>query len=629
MRQITGTNLKLINRKLLFFVFFVIPSTLFSQVLENKIPALENPVSVEYLRNNLPKYHPRLGLTPQLIKKLRYEVENDEVVANVFEAFKLNANKILQQPLLERKLEGRRLLSVSRDMLYRMSILAMIYAIEQDDEILQRINDEIIQVCNFRDWNPTHFLDVAEMSLAVAIGIDWTGEDLPVSTTRLAKDALMEKGIRPSYQDIPGSVSWIKASNNWNQVCHAGMIAAALATAEDEPELAVQTIRRALDYMPNALKSYMPDGVYPEGPSYWSYGTRFTLITQSILQSAFDTDFGLSTFPGLLPSANFWLQSVGSKDRLYNFADCGEQRDSNGNLILAWFAAQLSDQLYYEKDRFMMNPEDMDELDREAGFGLIWLSMVNPKQSSTLAPVWQGDGENPVVFFRNKSGDETQFYFGGKGGRGSVNHGNMDAGSFIFELDSIRWSVDLGKQPYHEIEQTGFDLWSSCQTCDRWKLLTKNNFGHSTITINDQLHFADGMATFKSVDKSIPAATINLNEVFVELVDSASRTFIKENEALLVVDSIFTNNNTREITWQMMTVADVAITDDGAVLTQQGKNLKIYNISHPEIQLSVVDLNSPPHPLDKEIPGLKRIELNILVDNKQELQRIEMKLSKK
>ncbi len=47
------------------------------------------------------------------------------------------------------------------------------------------------------------------------------------------------------------------------------MVAASIAVAEIEPELAAKTIHRAIDGMVNALASYGPDGVYPEGATYW------------------------------------------------------------------------------------------------------------------------------------------------------------------------------------------------------------------------------------------------------------------------------------------------------------------------------------------------------------------------
>jgi hypothetical protein len=71
----------------------------------------------------------------------------------------------------------------------------------------------------------------------------------------------------------------------------------------------------------------------------------------------------------------------------------------------------------------------------------------------------------------------------------------MDAGSFIFELNGVRWSIDPGNQGYNTLEQAGFDLWNSTQTGQRWTLLTKNNYGHSTITVNDSLFINNGQAT--------------------------------------------------------------------------------------------------------------------------------------
>ncbi len=51
--------------------------------------------------------------------------------------------------------------------------------------------------------------------------------------------------------------------------------------------------------------------------------------------------------------------------------------------------------------------------------------------------------------------------------------------------------------------------------------------------------------------------------------------------------------------------------DGGAVLTQGDKELKLENLSHPEFAVSVVSLYPPPHELDKQIEGLKRLEINI------------------
>lgn len=572
--------------------------------------SLENPVDAEYLRSRLRKEQPRLVLTPELETKLKARLESDSVVRNMYRAIRLNAAEILTEPLLERVVTGRRLLSVSREMLYRMNVLGMVYRIEEDPAVLTRINDELNAVCKFSDWNPSHFLDVAEMAMAVAIAADWAGEALPDSTLKLVSASLIEKAILPSYNK-KGNTGWISGDNNWNQVCHGGMIAASIVIAETDPELAAKTISRALEGIPHALNAYGPDGVYPEGSTYWDYGTGFSVLTASILESAFGTDFGLAAYPAFMESADFRLLSIAPSEWYYNFSDCGDKRSENGDLVLAWFATKTGNPAYFEKERFLNDPAGMGKLSRHAGAGLIWLAAFEPRAPAGLPLAWKGEGPNPLIIFRSDPAKQAGYYLGAKGGRGSNNHGNMDAGSFVFELDGVRWVIDPGNQAYHELEKTGFDLWASCQDCERWTLLTKNNFGHSTLTVNDKLHRVDGYAPLSDFqDGDQPAASFDLSAAFGPDLGKAVRTFVKESDhALLIEDNIQVSSSTELVTWQLMTTAEVDITEDGALLSQDGKRLKLENLSHPDIPVSVVALDPPPMELDRRIDGLKRLEL--------------------
>ncbi|MCB0664650.1 MAG: heparinase II/III family protein [Saprospiraceae bacterium] len=596
----------------LILICFISPSLL-GQPEHLEINKLQNPMNVEYLQKHLRKETPRLILTRDLLEDLKIKIKNVPEVGNYYQAIRLNAENILKEPLLERIQIGRRLLRVSREMLYRMGILAMVYNIENDPEILQRINSELLAVCDFSDWNPSHYLDVAEMSLAVALAIDWVGLELPGETVESCQRNLIEKGLRPSYNE-KGNVGWINGSNNWNQVCHGGMIAAAIATAGVDPELSSRTIHRALEGIPHAMVEYGPDGVYPEGSTYWGYGTSFSVLTSSMLNSAFGTDFGLAEYPAFLASADFRRLCNAPSGWYYNFADCGDKRGEEADIVLAWFATHTGNAGYYEKERFLQPPGDMGELSRIAGPGLVWLSQFEANAKSDLPLSWKGDGANPIVIFRGGEEDPRDYYFGGKGGWGQVNHGNMDAGSFIFELDGVRWSVDPGNQSYHDLEKTGFNLWARCQDCERWTLLTKSNFGHSTLSVNDALHVVDGFAPishFESGDH--PTATIDLTQTFGDMLRRANRTFSKDSPNSLTIEDVIEINpeKTELVTWQMLTTAEVQITAKGAVLSQSGKKLEVQNLSHPEIQFSIISLDPPPLQLDRKIEGLKRIELRI------------------
>ncbi len=575
----------------------------------DNITRLDNPITVKYLQKKLSKHRPRLVLNHETERNLREKLKTDPVVQNMYNAVKLNAQSVFEKPLLERKLIGRRLLGTSREMLWRMNMLGLVYRLEKEERIVNRINEEVLAVCNFVDWNPSHYLDVAEMALAVAIALDWTAGDLPVETQKLAIDALIQKGIKPSWEgdNVPG---WAYGTNNWNQVCNGGMIAAAIAIAETDPELAAKTIYRALDGLPSSLAAYGPDGVYPEGSTYWSYGTSFSVVTIAMLESAFGTDFGMGDYPAFIESAMFRVLCNAPSGWYYNFADCGDKRSQNGDITLAWFAAKTGNKAYFEKERFLRNPEAMGKLGRLAGAGMIWLAQYAEKGEQKAPMAWKGEGANPIVIFTGAKNDPHQYYFGGKGGRGLVNHGNMDGGSFIFELNGVRWVVDPGNQPYHELEKTGFDLWGRCQECERWSLLTKNNFGHSTLTVNDELHSVEGMVTLVEFkDGSQPEAVFDLTPTLGPLVANASRRFVKESPtSLLIKDEIEINEGAVTITWQLMTRAEVEFFERGVILHQDGKTLKVENLSHPGLTASIVNLDPPPLELDRQIENLKRIE---------------------
>ena len=589
------------------------------EVDQKQQPAkLENPISVDYLKKNLSKQSPRLVLNKSAEQHLRKKLKTDPVVQNVYKAIKLNAEFVFEKPIinLDIPMEERsqnNQLDISRDLLHRISMLAMVYRIEKDPRMLDRINEEVIAACNFPSWFPMHFLDVAEMSLGIALAIDWTAGDLPASTIELAKRSLVEKGIKPSWP-ADGRRGPFYGHSNWNQVCNGGMVAASIAVADIEPELAAKTIHRAIDGMVNALAKYGPDGVYPEGATYWRYGTSFTVTTAAMFESAFGTDFGIFDYPGLKESAVFRILSVAPSGLVYNFADCGERSGRNGDITLAWFASKTGNKTYFEKDLFMKPPEEMGDLSRLAGPALVWLAQFEEKGEETIPTAWKGDGDNPVVFFTGGEDDPNKYYFGGKGGRGSVSHGNMDGGSFVFELDGVRWSVDPGNTGrYGFIERTGFQLWDMRQEGDRWKLLNKGNFGHSTISVNNQLHLVDGLATivdYKAGEK--PEATIELTPTFEGQLKSASRRFIKDSpRSLLIEDNIEILEDTELITWQLITQADVEIIEGGVILKQDGKRLKVENLSHPDFTMTVISLSPPPLYLDTKKEGLKRLEIRI------------------
>jgi len=593
--------------------------------IDNVPLKLENPVTADYIRKNLSKKHPRLILTPEIEKDLKKKLKSDPLLQAYYQYLQNEARQILMEPLLKRELQGFRLLAVSREMAERMGVLCMVFRMDKDPDILTRINEELQAVCAFSDWNPQHFLDIAEMSFAVALALDWAGNDLPEQTVDIAKSSLIEKGIKPSFNEKGTRMFWINSSNNWNAVCHGGMIAASLAIAEKDPDLAAKTISRALEKLPNSLKEYGPDGIYPEGPSYWGYGTSYSVLASEMLSTAFGSDFGISKSPGFMESANFRLLATAPSGEYFNFADSDGKKGGSGSVLLTWFAAQTGDEIYLDKP-FLEDPVNAGRL---AGPGLVWLSRFRKTGTSELPLEWYGKGRNPVAFFRGGKEDAGQFYLAVKGGSANISHGNMDAGTFIFELNGVRWVIDPGNQPYYPLNRIGFNLSGQCQDCPRWTLMTKRNTGHSTITVNNARFMVNGYAPITDFQKGErPEVTIDMTEIYGKNLASLQRRFIKEsNNSFVLEDQIGTNDSTQTITWAIMTMAHVTPVKNGAVLQQDGKKLKLSILAPDKLEVSVISLDPPPLEIDKTIKNLKRIEIRIpahLIPDQEGLVRVRL-----
>ena len=117
--------------------------------------------------------HPRLIALDSDIARVRSLVKSDARAGALYASVKENADRILDAPPVVHRLIGPRLLDQSRRALDRIYTLALIYRVEGGRKYLDRAVKELRAAAAFPDWNPSHFLDVAEMTHAFAIGYDW------------------------------------------------------------------------------------------------------------------------------------------------------------------------------------------------------------------------------------------------------------------------------------------------------------------------------------------------------------------------------------------------------------------------------------------------------------------------
>jgi len=582
----------------------------------------ENPSLPEsWIRKQLRNERPRLILTPALEREIAEKLKTgDPLTTQGMALMRLQAKSLLNEEVLSRKQTGRRLLSVSREAISRLSTLALVYRIDRDPSVLHRLEKELDVLCEFIDWNPSHFLDVAEMATAVSLAVDWVGEWLDPDLEKKARQALIQKALLPAL-DQEADYFWIEVENNWNLVCHGGLSLAALTVFEDEPELAAAILRQAVANIPLALQPYAPDGIYPEGPSYWFYATNYLTLAISSFESALGTDFGFTRAAGVMESADFSQVLAAPSGMYYNYFDSGTRgfHSLTHFGLLAWFARRSGRGLDWSAYQAALEAELQSDQgqSRPRFFPVHYLNLSlisgTVEQSFDWPAHWSGTGNEPLLIIRDPENQAGSFFLAAKGGRAADNHGNMDAGSFIFETAGVRWSVDPGNQGYHQLEEImGSKLWNNEQDSPRWSLLTKNNFGHSTLTVNQALHHADARVPLIAREgrSSGPSFTLDMSSVFGSGLKKAHRTFTRKSSHVLSIrDELVFSDQTRQLCWQMITRADIREEGEVVVLEQDGQKLFLRVQADAPWEIRSVPLSPPPLPYDKDIPGLKRLEI--------------------
>jgi hypothetical protein len=375
----------------------------------------------------------------------------------------------------------------------RLDAFALAECVENKGRFLEPLEKTIAAICSERAWPyPAHDLNLdvfqgramkpdlraTTVAFELATADYLLGDRLPIATRELIHENVRKRVLIPVRETIEGrthQAHWLGLSNNWNAVCLAGTVGAALAI-EPSPEDRAFYIAAAEHYIMTFLRGFGRDGYCYEGIGYWNYGFgRFVVLTEEIRQA---TGGKVDLFK--LPEANLPAQAASRceiiNDVYPSIADANPGIKPDPQI------------LRYVDERLHLEDKPDSEyhmgIDRrnlaEAVFQLFaprpWpLAKDGARAEDSSLRTWFGD--SGILIARPIRGKGPQFAIAIKGGNNGETHAHNDSGSFSVVVGDKMVICDPGAEVYTR------RTFSS----HRYESGVLNSFGHAVPIVAGQL----------------------------------------------------------------------------------------------------------------------------------------------
>ena len=575
----TGKNLVCI-----LFVFLFTSTCLVGQ--QDYAPHLPNVVLPEKF-----SVHPRIYFTKAREAEIKELLNTDEFLAKQVEGLYQKAELFLEEQRTKGLVDysfpdGSRLLGSSWRLIDRVTTFAFAYRMTGEQKYADAAIAEMIAASQFKDWNPRHFLDTAELAAGTALGYDWLYDVIPDEKRKVIREGLVKHALIPGLYFYKNNKHWVYDASNWNEVCNNGMILAVLAIGDEEREISADIFSHALKSFPMGLSVYAPEGTYPEGGNYWNYGTLASCMTLAALQDVCGKNHKSTRFiqsTGLDKTGDYFMSIVRPDFWYYNYSDCPDEALPNPAMFwlsktfsrpdyAAWLCDFVTTKNFYRigNEHSREGDENFRDYDRYAVLRAVWYNPAAAGADFSQTPLAKlSKGKQEIVTMRTAWKDRNAAYVGFKAGSNTAGHCHIDIGSFVYDVHGYRWAVDLGRDmasyrvPGHP----------------RWGLFRTGTRGHNTLLIDGKNQNIQANCTFSEFeigkDDNIGRAVADLTDAYKGQVSSFIRAVtLKKDGTMIIEDTI--EGAVAPVRWGMVTPAFIvfnALNGKTAMLTQGDKKV--------------------------------------------------------
>jgi len=310
--------------------------------------------------------------------------------------------------------------------LHGLTTLVSAEAAERRRRFVPAIVARLDAICSWPSWVlPAHDLkrdivegrdmriDLVSSDLARQLAriLLTVGDRLPASCVARVRAEIDRRVFRP-YLDRPQDHWWFLGGNNWNAVCHAGCVIAALELIEDPATRArfVEGAERGSVVFLNC--GFSADGYCSEGMSYWNYGFGHFIDLGIAVRRATDGKVDYFRHPQAAKAMRYAAGYQLERNVSPMFAD------GSGNPSKAVVARGLT----------------------------VWPELC-PDFEGAL-PLRSAFPDGQVWVMRLPAGDPARFALGLKGGHNHELHNHNDIGSYCVMLGGKIVAGDVGGEVY-------------------------------------------------------------------------------------------------------------------------------------------------------------------------------------
>lgn len=534
---------------------------------------------------------PRLIAPAYMWDSLPTLIRNDPYLSGWNDTIFSNATQYMALPPVAYFLDGGNgILDPAREIKQRVKAFSYAYRLTNDTKWLDRTYVELQNAAgnltggwgpdNSTKWNPTHFLDTAELTAAYAIAYDWLYDawTLPqrssIMTTMITYG--LNLGVIAYSNNDPAAYGWwnTNTEGNWNCVCNNGLTMGALSIlGDDTTGIAAQLLALTI---PNALQNCAlapsSDGTWSETANYWYFGTTAHAEMASSLLTATGSTYDLLSVNSHFQLTGQYHMYVSGPGSLFNYGDCGPNKYSTTANSMMFYGQQ------YDMPQYQLFQRD--QFDAAEPWSMFW---YNPAVTGAF---WDGlaldhffdNSTDQWASMRSSWTDENALYVAVKAGtlQGHQTHNDLDCGDFVVDALGVRWFGELGSGDYNSIGYFSNDS----QISERWMYYRKMTEGQNTILVNQQNQnvaaaptvrydtsaTVQGSSTVMNVPGDSSAYFVaDLSSAYFD-VTSFSRGvhLINGRKQVLIQDEI---NASASIMWRAHTNATVAISSDGFTAT--------------------------------------------------------------